>query len=210
MNAVSSFRAFAKSATYRENTLRAKASWEGVFERIAYFGSPEPELRSDRTTFVPYEGWPFIWELAAYAAQLPGYTAIINSDIVVTPVLLDVVRVMEAAGVAAATSRRYDLATGILFDNDKGRDIFILRRRWWSKVAAAVPKSCRIGHNQWDSWMIGFLRYEAKTRFADFTMAKCIFHPAHEGRDMPHDAEVDINSKYKGYWNGTFDPQIKL
>lgn len=210
MTALSSFRPHRDSGEYRQNQIRAKNSWEPIFKNIIYFGHLEPELTSPKTEFIPYDGWPFIREMAEIASKLNGYTAIINADIVIEPELSTVVAIMERTGIVAATSMRRDLETREILFNDKGRDIFILNQRWWKRVADKVPRSCRIGHFEWDSWMIGFLCYEAKTKFADFSQVKCVFHPKHGGRKMPFNGEVNINSKYKGYWNGTRDTAIIL
>lgn len=210
MIAISSFRPHIQNGEYRTNQIRAKQSWELVFDEIIYFGRFEPELASDKTRFIPCDGWPRICDMASEAAQHKGYTAIINADIVVSEDLKKVVQIMGIGNVAAATSRRRELETGILHDNDKGRDIFICKRKWWRRISHDIPKSCLIGHQQWDSWMVSYLRWFAKTRFADFTMAKCIFHPNHEGRTMPFNDKVDIEWEHKGYWSGRQDPIIAL
>ena len=194
MIAVSSFRPHSQSEVYRANQIAARRSWEDHFERIFYFGSHEPELDGEKTLFVRQtEQWPRIREMASFcASQDPEkLVAIVNADIVVTGKILDVEKAMIASKLLAATTRRRDLKTRELIPDDKGRDIFILTPATWRKAASRIPPECRIGHQQWDSWMIGFLRKECEKKFAQFNDVPCVFHPAHGERLMPHAADVE-------------------
>lgn len=208
MIAISSIRPHSASAVYRENQVRAFRSWLPVFDRVIYFSKPEPELVGPRVEWVDVAEYPFIWQMAAWAAGQKELTVIINADIVVAPNLKTVLEGFSRSSFQAATSRRYDLESGTLNPHDRGLDIFVLKQRGWRMVAKLIPRSCRIGHNEWDSWMIGFMRKEFKKKFAEFTRCKCIFHPKHEERHRPFGETVDISGPYKGYGDGTPDAQI--
>lgn len=208
MIAISSARLHSKSEAYRTNQIRAKKSWEAVFDRIVYFGDVESELTCRKTVWMPSCDWPHIHTLADYASRQKSISCIINADIVVTAQLINVFRGMSSSYILGMTSRRYDLESGELNPEDRGRDIFILKPHAWKMVADEVPRSCRIGHNEWDSWMIGFMRKKFGKKFADFTRCRCIFHPQHEERERPFGEEVDISGPYKGYWDGKPDTQI--
>ena len=210
MIAVSSHRKHGKTlCVYRKNQIRAKESWERYFDQIIYFGPVEPALVSDKTFFIPSDNWPFIRDMAAEASRQPSeFVAIVNADIVVTQPIRQIEGIMRASGMKAVSSRRRDMQTRKLLDNDKGRDIFICTPHVWSRVAANVPATCRIGHQQWDSWMIAFLRTTLQNRFGEFTRIPCIYHPRHSGRNMPHAVDISC-SKYQ---ISTFrnDPQLVL
>lgn len=210
MIAISSIRPHNTSDAYRSNQIAARKSWGSVFEKIVYFSEVEPELDGLNVVWMPCSDYPFIWQMAEYAAKQKALSAIINADIVVTEELLKVEKIIESSFIQGATSRRYDLDTGLLNPEDKGRDIFILKSKGWKQVAELIPRSCRIGHNEWDSWMIGFMRKRFGKKFAEFTRCKCIFHPRHEERHRPFGDTVDISSPYKSYWDGTPDTQIVL
>jgi len=197
--------------TYRKNQIRAKESWEKYFEKIIYFGDVEPDLQSDKTFFIPCENWPFIRDMAREAGRQPSnYVAIINADIVVTQPFRNVEIIMRASSIRAASSRRRDLTKRVLLDNDKGRDIFVCTPVVWRNVAKEIPACCRIGHQQWDSWMVAYLRTTLRNGFAEFTRIPCIYHPSHGMRQMPHADTIDIsNSRYQisVFRN---DPQMSL
>lgn len=212
MVAISSHRKHGKTVcAYRRNQLRAKESWDVYFDQIIYFGTEESELISPKTFFIPSDNWPFIKDMAAEASrQQSDYVAIINADIVVTQPFRHIEGIMKASNMKAASSRRRDYKTRVLLDNDKGRDIFVCTPRVWGQVANNIPPNCRIGHQQWDSWMIAFLRVTLQNMFGEFTRIPCIYHPKHTGRNMPYADTIDIsNSKYQ---ISTFrnDPQLIL
>lgn len=208
MIAVSSFRPLNRTEEYRENQIRAHRNWETIFDAIWYLNDYEPELAGKTTLFFAGDQWPRMRDVAKLAASAKKAATVINADIVLDPKIKDVFAVVTDKEVGAATSRRFDLETRTLDPNDRGRDIFICKQRIWSQVAREMPESCRFGHQQWDSWMIGFLRRTLGTRFVEFTQMACVFHPKHEGREMPYAAEVNIDGPYKGYWNGTQDTQL--
>lgn len=213
MIAISSHRPhpYNNGGTYAKNQIRAHKSWEKYFEKIIYFGPFEKGLNSSKTFFIPCDGWPRIKEMAAEAArQTSNYVAIINADIVVTQPFKFLENILKASNMKGASSRRRDYGKRVLLPDDKGRDIFICTPRIWRKVAVEIPDSCRIGHQQWDSWMIAFLRTVLQNRFGEFTRIPCIYHPKHGQRKMPHADDVDIShSKYQ-ISMFRHDPQIVL
>lgn len=200
MVAISSHRPHSQSDEYAQNQIRARKSWNGIFTDVHYFGPAEPELALSGTHFVECEPWPRIKDMAAHAArQKTYYVTIINADIVLTPEFTEVLDIMQKSKIAGATTRRRDLDTRELGE-DRGRDVWVLQPAWWRRVAEKISPTCRIGHNQWDAWMFGFMRYEAKYNFGEFSNVPCVFHPRHEGRHQPFVSEVDIKDKYENFF----------
>lgn len=196
MIAVSSHRPLDQEPEIKRNQLLAKRTWESAFTRIVYLGTLEHELSSSKTWFIPSEEFPRIKELMSIAAQQRGFVAIINADIVVTPDIKKLERMMMLRGKLCASSRRYhfdpdtcDWAKAEL-GNDRGRDIFIARNDIWRDAARIVPEQFRIGHQGFDGWITDFFRRKYDSSFIDFTKMKIIFHPNHESRRMPHAQEV--------------------
>lgn len=209
MTIVSSFRPHSASLEYPENQIRAHKSWEPVVDRIVYFNKPEPDLAGPNTEFVNgEEEFPRIVDMVRFCYESGPVAAIVNADIVLKPEIGHAFDVVRYRHVGAATSRRFDLETGLLNPDDKGRDIFICKRRVWGMIAHEIPECLRIGHQQWDSWMVGFLRKKLDKKFAEFTQMRAVFHPKHEGRLMPHSGEIDASGPYFGYFDGTQDTQI--
>lgn len=209
MIAVSSHKEHSLSGEYARNQTAAYLSWLPVFTAIYYFGKPEDALTGPRTTFISSESkWASIAAMMLWAAQERQLVAIINADIVVTPKLSTVEWQMEKKEINAATSKRYqvqsqfmavseDGSAPAIVDNygdpkitDKGLDIFIARPWLWKTLAKQCPPGYRIGHCEWDTWCLGMLMRFTHRKMADFTESKCIFHPIHEGRDRPHNADV--------------------
>lgn len=201
MIAISSFRPHNLSREYQQNQIRAKESWEKVFSKIIYLGNHEPELDSLKTAFLGYSGWPTIKELARLASTQSSLVALINSDIVVTDPIRDVEEKMVRTGIQAAVSRRFefdpknhDLATAQIVD--KGLDIFIAHPKLWAMVAKEIPDNLQIGHIQFDTWLTGFFLVKLGNAFRDFSRFKCVFHPKHSGRHMPHNPAEPLKDRY--------------
>lgn len=202
MQAISSFRPHTQNGEYRINQKRAFESWIQVFDAVHYFGAPEPELSNPKVTFVPSEEWPTIQILAHHASRMPSrYISVLNADIVISPGIWRVEDQLLRKAAQAATSMRFTFSpeTQNFHEakvTDSGFDVFVATPNIWALVAQAVSKSLRIGHCQWDSWLLGFLNVKCKRNFYDFTKERCVFHPIHGGRHMPHNQKVRLTDRY--------------
>lgn len=173
----------------------AKRTFEMTFNKIIYLGPNEFPLRSHKTRFVPSEDFPRIKSLMQIASMQPGFTAILNADIVVND-LRKLERQMMATGKVCASSRRWHFDPNTCawdqaqLGEDRGRDIFIARCDVWRHAARNVPDEFRIAHGGWDGWTTDFFRRHYNENFIDFTGQRLIFHPIHGSRKMPYAAEV--------------------
>jgi hypothetical protein len=195
LTAVSSFRALDDSAEVAENQLRAKRSWDLVFDRILLFGKRDERLASPTTDFIPSLDFPNIASMALVASAHFVPVCLLNADIVVAPDLKVMVNKAWAKGAVAMTSQRleFDPKTEDYFRArvvDYGCDFFCAKPDVWKQVYKAIPQQFRIGHQRWDQWMLNFLWHTYRRRFVDITTLGPIFHPKHEGRKMPHHIDV--------------------
>lgn len=199
MIAVSSHRPHHRSVEFRRNQLLAKRTWENAFTKIIYAGQEEPELYSQKTSFVASEDWPTIQTLAKIASEQPAQVdkpiAVLNADICIGPRFSAVKN--RFLHMWCASSRRWHFDALLpkfdaarLIESDRGRDIFIAQRRIWKHIAKEVPPYLRIGHQQWDAWVTDYFNDHWKAGFFDFTNMKCIFHPNHEDRQMPYAQQI--------------------
>ena len=189
--AVASFRALDECEEVAANQLRAKKSWDLVFDRIILFGQFDKRLNSPVTEFVTCEDFPRISSMVWAAAHQSKPACILNADIVVAPNLKDLVRQAWDKGALAMTSRRleFDPKTEDYFRArcvDLGCDFFCATKEVWKMAYREVPKQFRIGHNRWDNWMLNFLWYHLQRRFVDISTLGPIFHPKHGSRKQPH------------------------
>lgn len=190
MIALSSHRPFKGEPEYRRNQLRAKASWERIFNKIIYVGVFEPDLMSDKTEIIESADWPTMEQLFQVAGWQRETVCLVNADIVLTPTILQVEELLMLEGVKALTSRRYTFNPAApdfekaKVGKDLGFDIFIADPDVWQKLCSVVPDDFRIGHNQWDTWLLYTLQCMFKERCRDFTGWKCVFHPQHSGRKV--------------------------
>ena len=194
--AVSSFRAIDDSAEVASNQLRAKRSWDLVFDQILLFGAYDKRLASPTTQFLPGEDFPHISTMAWAAGQQAFPVCLLNADIVVAPNLKALVNQAWSKGALAMTSQRleFDPKTEDYFRavvRDLGADFFCAMPAVWKQVYKAIPKQFRIGHQRWDQWMLNFLWYTYRRRFVDITTLAPIFHPKHDGRKMPYTIDAD-------------------
>lgn len=197
--AVSSFRPLDHSAEVAANQLRAKASWDQVFDRIFLFGSYDQRLDSSTTEFIQCEDWPHISLMAMTASWQPDPVCILNADIVVALHLKDIVNRGWSMNAQALTSKRYEFEPSKEnYDSaevvDVGVDFFCAFPNVWKQVWRQIPSGFRIGHQLWDSWMLAFLTHTYPQRFFDLTKHRPIYHPRHGDRKMPHHISVDPES----------------
>jgi hypothetical protein len=192
MTVISSFKPLDKSQAITLNQLRAKESWEYVFDSIIYFNAPDFRLASDKTEFIESEDFPHISAMFLAAAMTDDITAIVNADIVVARGLRQVIEREFGRGCGALMSFRYEFhpenpdyknAKNI----DQGLDFFCSSPELWNMAYKYVPSDYRIGHIKWDNWLMNFFQHTLGSRFfSDITAKKCIFHPIHEERYRPH------------------------
>jgi hypothetical protein len=195
MTLITSHRPLSESEEIARNQLRAKESWEPVFDEIIYFGKYEPALASIKTMFIESEEFPTIDLLLTAAALASGWTCLINADIVVSPMLGMVLQECIQKRVQAFTSMRYefepdanDLSKAKV--KDSGYDFFMTDTALWIGAAQKIPKGYRIGHNRWDNWILGYFNTVCRRRFVDITSRRCIFHPRHSERKQPYHIDV--------------------
>ncbi len=189
--AISSFRALDECEEVAANQIRAKKSWDKVFDRIVLFGAFDKRLATPVTDFVPCEDFPHISLLLWMASKQIEPTCILNADIVVAPNLKELVGRAWAKGALAMTSRRleFDPKTEDYFRAlvvDLGADFFCAKQEVWKQAHHEIPKVFRIGHNRWDNWMLNFLWHHCQRRFVDISTLGPIFHPKHGSRKQPH------------------------
>src|SRR6266498_2469409 len=195
MQAVSSHRPNCQDRDICRNQSLAARTWRMTFTRIIYLGPSEPDLRSPKTKFVFSEDFPRIKALMQIAALQPGFTAILNADIVVND-LRKLENQMMLRGKVCASSRRWHFDPNTCdwkaayLGSDRGRDIFIARQDVWRKAAREVPEEFRIGHQGHDGWLTDYFRRQHNDSFIDFTGQRLIFHPEHGSRKMPYAVEV--------------------
>lgn len=205
MIALSSFRPFGEHAEYDRNQLAAKQSWVTLFSSIFYFNPPEPQMEGPNVSFVPWEPWPKIRSLTEFASGLSEPVAILNADIVLSMPFRHVQVRMKQLAFDAALSRRYQFEPGAPLETaklvDAGLDIFIASPQIWKTLSPWVPDEFRIGHNRWDTFMLGVLNYLRPGRVLDFTPARVVFHPAHEGRRQPFAISDKIPIPFLGFTN---------
>lgn len=202
LSAVASFRALDDSPEVAANQLRAKRSWDLVFDRIILFGDYDKRLASPITEFIPCEDFPRISLMAMVASAESVPTCLLNADIVVARNLKELVNRAWAKQAVAMTSQRleFDPKTEDYFRavvRDLGADFFCAIPAVWKQVYKAIPTQFRIGHQRWDQWMLNFLWHTFKRRFVDITTLGPIFHPRHEGRKMPHHIDISGVSFYQ-------------
>lgn len=179
MIAVSSFRPFHESQEIASNQARAFNSWTPVFDWIYYFGSPEPQLLSNKTVFVPSR-IPSIQLLMQMASILQSPACIINADIVLDP---------KARAVLQNVMRRFQVATSFRLEFtgdirkarrvDNGLDLFIAHPAVWRQCWPLVPPEFRIGRPVWDSWFNAWLRDEYRMAYTDLSAHRIVLHPRH-------------------------------
>lgn len=195
LTAISSFRALDDSKEVAANQLRAKRSWDLVFDRICLFGDYDKRLASPTTDFIKCPDFPHISSMAWLASKMGSPVCILNADIVVAPNLKEMVNKAWAKQAMALTSQRleFDPRTEDYFRArvvDYGCDFFCAFPEVWKQVYKSVPSQFRIGHQRWDQWMLNFLWFTLNRRFVDITTLGPIFHPKHEDRKMPHHIDI--------------------
>lgn len=201
MTAVSSFRPLKDcSPEILVNQLRAANSWRDAFDRIVYFGPHQKALDGPHVTFLNSEQFPCIRTMAVVASQQRGWTAIVNADIVIAPDRMWRVQdKLNKEQALCCMSRRLnfmreDMKDGVM--DDLGLDFFAAQPHVWARVAKEIPDQFRIGHQQWDTWLLGFFCANYGQRVVDITPWRMVYHPRHEDRQRPHPINPKIGEDY--------------
>lgn len=182
---------------YDSNQLRAFHSWLLVADAIVYFNEPQAALRSPKTRFIPAEPFPMLRELVDFCADQPTWCAVLNADIVVTPVFKRLEQKLKDARASAASSWRwtFDPAIGLepCEHNDNGLDFFAAVPGAWDLIYQQdAMKHLRMGAPSWDAWLLGAFYKLFQHGFYNLTKHRCIRHPKHDGRkhaqisQLPH------------------------
>lgn len=197
MIAVSSFKPFSQQDDIATNQIDANRSWHVCFAQIVYFNEFEQQIASPKTFFVGGNDPPSIKELAQYCAIIPGWSCIINADIVLSDTFVLVEPYLNARNARLVTSRRINFhphagqRSGKI--TDLGLDIFISRAGIWKQIADAIPDAFVLGQGMWDTWMAGF--GNSTGGYYDITQLRCVYHPIHsrnnEMLDMKKRVGVD-------------------
>lgn len=202
MMAISSFRKLSDNSEVAENQLRAFESWSKVFDTVILFGKEEFMIDWPNFEFVDAGDFPKIQTLALACSLADDMACIINSDIVVSPALYQVIQEVVRKGGQCATSRRYEFNPKSTDFNrakivDNGVDFFCAYPDLWKICVREIPKTFRIGHCAWDSWMLGFFNTLRPRAFWDISKRRCIFHPKHGSRKRTHEI-LPVQDKYVG------------
>lgn len=204
MIAVSSFRPLDEDPEYRDNQIAAHRTWQAHFERIVYFNPPDTRLDSTSTGFrILANDFPTIRELCHYCGYGSSWCAILNADIVIGQLFRLVESKLMTVRARCAVSARWNfdpkVGTHDARVTDNGLDFFAAAPDIWRRAASEVPPCFRIGHNLWDTWMLGFFKRVAGQHCWDITRQRVIFHPIHGGRRQPHKIDDPLKADYFNY-----------
>lgn len=171
-----------------QNQCSAFQSWDKVADHIVYLNNPDPILTSHKVTFIFSEDYPAIFRMAALAARYEsGFAVILNADIIVGEHLPEITKKLNAKRMKAATSYRWQGDPPAVID--PGLDFFMALPEVWADFAEKVPRSLRIGANQWDSWALSYFATYQTEWYSDLTPAKVVFHPEHGSRQRGPEPE---------------------
>jgi hypothetical protein len=203
VNILSSVRPLRDCAETRKRTLAANRSWRGLFDRIIYFGSPSPELGSPpEVEFMVSEQFPRIVDMVHVAAQLPGWTAIVNGDIIIGRRIKEAEAALVRRKASCAISKRYEFQNGDTRNGrvvDLGLDFFTARQEVWAAIAEEYPDRYRFGHSSWDALMLGAFNYHDRIHLFDLTGWRIVFHPKHGERRQIYFIDDTVRTPYRDY-----------
>lgn len=194
---VSSVRPMGDDPEYDRNQLFAKASWEKVATAIVYFNEHQPQLKSPITRFLPSEKYPSLRDMVDFCADQDEWCAILNGDIVITPIFKKMEEKLKLKKAVAASSWRWQFDPSVGVDpcahNDNGLDFFSALPGAWEMVYNKMgdtpqgdvdsARHLRFCGPRWDSWLLGtFFKLFSTMGFYNLTDARCVRHPIHGGR----------------------------
>ncbi len=125
------------------------------------------------------------------ASLSAGNACILNADIVVSDRLPMAINAVVMKKGQCAISRRWqfdgdDTSKAALQPNDFGIDFFWAKPEIWRGAAKTIPAHYRIGHNSFDTWLLGYFNTVSPRGSYDITPRKVILHPRHEDRIRIH------------------------
>ncbi len=190
-----------------QNQVAALNTWEQEFEMVFLVIENDKPLEiispvDAKVRFLTTSEVPTIQSLCKLCASFQGWSAIINSDIVIGPNWRVVERELLRSKVVCAISKRWELPSDRNLDNaqvvDLGLDFFAATPAVWAAAAREVPEVFRLGKIMWDTWMLGFFMHVSRGNCADITPAKVVFHPKHGSRGAQQIDPPEM--KYRPMW----------
>jgi hypothetical protein len=121
-------------------------------------------------------------------ASIPGWSVILNADIVVGRELPEIVRRMAMRRGTCAISSRWEFESDPIQSKvvDRGLDFFVAHQSAWIEVGKIFPPELRIGHSLWDTIMLACFNIVDRNGLFDLTHHRVVFHPKHGNRYQPH------------------------
>jgi|SRR5579863_251024 len=195
MVALSSFRPFDKCTDeIKNNQIKAFRTWLTAFDRIVLFGNPCFELSSCKSEFTPCDAKPSIAEISRMAATFQSWSCIVNADIIIDgQKLREVQWKLCKRRCECALSRRWDTEKKMIIDG--GLDWFAATPKVWEHVAKVIPQSFCLGRIVFDTWLASFFSIEYRSKCADCSEARFVWHPSHGGR-TDQNFDVPTNDPY--------------
>lgn len=134
------------------------------------------------------------------AAATPGWSIILNADIVIRGDIHRILSFAESLRAVCAISRRYEF-TDLNFKDakvvDLGLDFFMARQETWGKILDEYPERYRFGHSSWDALMLGAFNCIGKEMCFDLTKHRFVFHPRHGERRQAFHIDDTAQTRFR-------------
>lgn len=157
-------------------------------------------MEHPKVRFVASEQFPKIIRMAEFAASLPGWTAILNADIVIKGNMKGITQRIVQAGAKCAVSQRYEFASPDPQEGkvvDLGLDFFLANQDTWRRISEEYPEHYRFGHSSWDALMLGAFNCIGRHDCHNITAHRFCFHPRHGERRQVFHINDTVQTRFR-------------
>lgn len=186
------------SDEWRFNIRMAHKMWLDKGFKVIYVSKPINQLSFKGTIFTGDEDFCPIHRLLEVASKQTGLVALLDADLRIGSGIYAAMNEFNR-GCKMITSRRWT----ILRRNDIevkpwdfAVDFYMGEAGLFKEPSILMPKGCRVAHNLWDSWLVGYFNKTLGNAFRSVTKYKFLFHPQHKERNAPYGDDYFVEDQY--------------
>lgn len=193
------------SDEWKRNILIARNTWHNRGFGAIYVSKPITELNKAGTKFTGDNDFAPVWRLLEVASQQKGLVILLDADLRIGPRISNAIEALNSGDVDMVTSRRWTISSresvGVVV-TDFAVDFYMGRPDLFEEPSKLMPRGCRVAHNLWDSWLVGYFNKTLGDRFKSLTQHRFLYHPIHSERNAPYGDDhfkEDEYSKHAGH-----------
>lgn len=188
------------SIKWKNNMILAQWSWAALSFKTIYVAKRiEGMPVHGHVEWTGDEDFPPVYRLLEVASQQHGKVILLDADLRIKHTIYNPINELKDASII--TSRRWSFQNGKAWvdPDDFAVDFFMGHASLFVEPAKLMPKGCRVGHNLWDSWLVGYFNKTLGDKIVSATKYGFLYHPKHDERNCPYGDDHFKGDEYSAY-----------